>query len=65
MPDVVGKTIPDGLSLLKQAGLRLIFLRYPVTTKATAGKIIEQTPSTGTSVPGNAQVLVYMGAYKG
>ena len=64
VPDVVGKTIPEGVAAFNQAGVRLIFLRYPVTNKASAGKIIEQTPAPGASVPKNAQILVYMGAYR-
>ena len=64
IPDVVGKTIPEGVAAFNQAGLRLIFLRSPVTDKAMAGKIIEQTPAPGASAPKNAQILVYMGAYQ-
>jgi beta-lactam-binding protein with PASTA domain len=64
VPDVVGKTIPEGVSAFNQAGLRLIFLRLPVTDKGMAGKIIEQSPSAGANAPKNAQILVYMGAYQ-
>ncbi len=64
VPDVVGKTIPQGVTAFNQAGLRLIFLRLPVTDKAIAGKIIEQSPAAGASAPKNAQILVYMGAYQ-
>ena len=64
VPDVVGKTIPEGVAAFNQAGLRLIFLRLPVTDKAMAGKIIEQSPAAGASAPKNAQILVYMGAYQ-
>ncbi len=64
VPDVVGKTIPEAVAAFNQAGLRLIFLRSPVTTKAEAGKIIEQSPAAGASAPKNAQILVYMGAYQ-
>ena len=64
VPDVVGKTVPEGVSALNQAGLRLIFLRYPVSSKTEAGKIIEQSPPAGANAPKNAQILVYMGAYQ-
>ncbi len=64
VPDVVGKTIPEGVAAVNQAGLRLIFLRVPVTNKTQAGTIIEQTPASGTTVPKNGQILVYMGAYQ-
>jgi serine/threonine-protein kinase len=64
VPDGVGKTVPEGVSALNQAGLRLIFLRYPVSSKTEAGKIIEQSPPAGANAPKNAQILVYMGAYQ-
>ena len=64
VPDVVGKTIPEGVSAFHQAGLRLLFLRYPVNSKTQAGKIIEQSPAAGANAPKNAQILVYMGAYQ-
>jgi hypothetical protein len=49
-----------------QAGhLRLIYLRYPVTSRAQAGEIVQQSPVGGSKAPQNAQVLVYLGAFKG
>jgi beta-lactam-binding protein with PASTA domain len=65
VPDVAGKRVPDALRTLNAAGLRLILLRRTVADQAQAGTIVEQTPQPGAHAPRNAQVLVYMGAYRG
>jgi serine/threonine-protein kinase len=64
VPDVVGKRVPDALQALNGAGLRLILLKRTVSDRSEAGSIVEQTPRPGASAPANAQVLVYMGAYR-
>jgi serine/threonine-protein kinase len=64
VPSLTGQSIPQAVSATKQAGLRLIFVRKPVTDQSQAGKVVEQTPAPGTSVPKNAKVLVYMGAVR-
>jgi beta-lactam-binding protein with PASTA domain len=65
VPDVVGKSIPDAVRAVNAAGLRLILLRRTVPDRPHAGLVVEQTPQPGAHAPHNAQVLVYMGAYKG
>jgi PASTA domain len=65
VPDVAGKTVPDALRALNAAGLRLILLKRSVADQTEAGTIVEQTPAAGASAPRNAQVLVYMGAFRG
>jgi len=64
VPDVDGQRIPQALSTLHQAGLRLILLRARVSDRSQAGVIVAQTPLPGKKAPKNAQVLVYMGAYQ-
>jgi beta-lactam-binding protein with PASTA domain len=64
VPDASGQTIPQAVSTMQHAGLRLIFLKKTVTDQSLAGKIVEQTPPAGHTAPKNAQVLVYMGAFK-
>ncbi len=64
VPDVSGKTIPQAVAAMQQAGLRLIFLKKTVNRRTQAGTVIEQTPASGRTAPKNAQVLVYMGAFK-
>jgi beta-lactam-binding protein with PASTA domain len=64
VPDVTGRTIPQAVSKLQQAGLRLIFLKENVSNRSLAGQVVAQTPAPGATAPKNAQVLVYMGAYR-
>jgi beta-lactam-binding protein with PASTA domain len=64
VPNVVGRSVPDALSALNGAGLRLIMLRAPVSDRSQAGMVVAQTPLPGKKAPKNAQVLVYMGAFQ-
>ena len=64
VPDVVGKTLTDAVSALNGAHLRLIYLKLPVTSKTQAGKVVQQSPLGSGQAPQNAQVLVYLGAYR-
>ena len=61
MPDTVGQALQQAVATLNDAGLRLIFVKVPVTTQASIGKVVEQTPAAGKQAPKNAQVLVYLG----
>jgi serine/threonine-protein kinase len=65
VPNVVGQRIRQAVPTLQHAGLRLIFLRRSVSERSQAGLVVAQTPAAGSHAPKNAQVLVYMGAYKG
>ena len=65
VPNTDGMTLKQALAALNGAHLRLLYLPYPVTTKAQAGKIVQQTPLGGDSAPQNAQVLVFLAAYRG
>src|SRR5581483_11729172 len=64
VPSVVGKTLRDAVSALNGAQLRLIYEKLPVTSKASVGKIVQQTPIAGAKAPQHAQVLVYLGVLK-
>jgi beta-lactam-binding protein with PASTA domain len=64
VPNVVGKTLQEAVSALNAAHLRLIYLKYPVTSQAQAGKVVQQTPLGGAQAPQNAQIVVYLGAFK-
>jgi beta-lactam-binding protein with PASTA domain len=65
VPSVIGKTLQDSVTAMQSAHLRLIYLRYPVTSRAQAGQIVQQSPVGGSKAPQNAQVLVFLGAFKG
>ncbi len=64
VPNVVGQTLTQALSSVNGAHLRLIFVKLPVTSKSQAGKIVQQSPVGGGQAPQNAQVLVYLGAFR-
>jgi len=64
VPNVIGQTLQQAVSSLNAAHLRLIYLKYPVTSQGQAGKVVQQSPLSGAQAPQNAQVVVYLGAYK-
>jgi len=65
VPDAGGETLDDAVVTMNGAGLRLVFAKVGVTDRAQAGKVVEQTPRARQTAPQNAQVLVYIGAYRG
>ena len=64
VPDVVGQALQQAVSTLNAARLRLIYLKIPVTSRTQAGKVVQQSPLAGGKAPENAQVVVYLGAFK-
>jgi beta-lactam-binding protein with PASTA domain len=64
VPNAVGQTLQQAVSTLNGAHLRLLYLKFPVTSRAQAGKIVQQSPLGGGQAPQNAQVVVYLGAFK-
>jgi beta-lactam-binding protein with PASTA domain len=64
VPTVIGNSLQEALSAINGAHLRLIYLKLPVTSRAQAGKVVQQSPLGGAHAPQNAQVIVYLGAYR-
>jgi serine/threonine-protein kinase len=64
VPNVVGQALQQALTAINGSHLRLIYLKFPVTSKTQAGKVVQQSPLGGGKAPQNAQVLVYLGAYR-
>ena len=64
VPDTIGQSLTEAVTTLNGASLRLIYVKLPVTSRAQAGKIVQQTPLAGGNAPQNAQILVYLGAFK-
>jgi eukaryotic-like serine/threonine-protein kinase len=64
VPNVIGQTLQEALSAVNGAHLRMIFLKLPVTSRTQAGKVVQQSPLSGAQAPQNAQVVVYLGAFK-
>jgi serine/threonine-protein kinase len=61
VPTVVGRSLTDAVSAVNAANLRLIYVRFPVSTSSQVGKIVQQSPLGGGKAPHNAQVLVFLG----
>ena len=64
VPNAIGQTLEQAVSTVNGAHLRLIFLKLPVTSRTQAGKVVQQSPLGGAQAPQNAQVVVYLGAFK-
>lgn len=64
VPDTIGQSLTEAVTTLNGASLRLIYVKLPVTSRAQAGKIVQQTPLAGGNAPQKAQILVYLGAFK-
>jgi len=64
VPNVIGKSLNDAVAAMQGAHLRLIYLKFPVSSKAKAGEIVQQSPLGGNTAPQNAQVLVFLAAYQ-
>jgi serine/threonine-protein kinase len=64
VPDVAGKTLTDAVATINAAHLRVLYVRFPLTSKSQAGTIVQQSPLAGGKAPENAQVLVFLGAYR-
>jgi beta-lactam-binding protein with PASTA domain len=64
VPNVIGKTLQDAVSALNAGHLRLIYVKYPVTSRTQAGKVVQQSPLSGAQAPENAQIVVYLAALK-
>jgi beta-lactam-binding protein with PASTA domain len=62
VPNAIGQTLDQAVSTMNGAKLRLIYVRFPVTSQAQAGKVVQQSPLGGGKAPQNAQVLVFLGA---
>ena len=65
IPNVIGQSLHQAVATLNAAKLRLLYVRYPVSARSTAGKIVQQTPLGGGKAPQNAQVLVFLASYGG
>jgi len=64
VPNVIGATLQQALAAINSRHLSLIYLKYAVDSRSRAGKIVQQSPLGGGHAPQNAQVIVYLGAFK-
>jgi beta-lactam-binding protein with PASTA domain len=63
VPNVIGGSLDQALAAINGAHLRLLYLKFPVTSRSEAGKIVQQSPLAGAQIPQNAQVVIYLGAF--
>ncbi len=62
MPDLVGRDLIDARSTIEQLGLTIGAVRYDSSSTRSAGRVLEQFPTAGTSVaPGAAVTLLVSG----
>ena len=61
VPNAVGQTLTQAVSTMNGAKLRLIYVKFPVTSQSQVGKVVQQSPLGSGKAPQNAQVLVYLG----
>jgi hypothetical protein len=45
--------------------VRSLYVKYPVSARSKAGRIVQQSPLGSSKVPQNGQVLVFLGAFRG
>lgn len=64
VPNVAGRSLQDAVATLNASGLRLIFVKEPVDSRAQVGTIVGQTPTAGSRAPRHAQVLVVLGVLR-
>ena len=48
---MIGRSLQDAVSAVQGANLRLIYVKFPVTSRAQAGKIVQQSPLGGGEAP--------------
>jgi beta-lactam-binding protein with PASTA domain len=63
VPNVIGQPLQQALASINGANLRLLYLKFPVTSRSQVGRIVQQSPLAGAQAPKNAQVVVYLGAF--
>jgi beta-lactam-binding protein with PASTA domain len=61
VPDVVGQDQAAAADALRAAGFRVLVLTRPTTDQSQVGKVIEQQPHAGSSIPGGSLVALYVG----
>ena len=64
VPNTIGQTLSQAVATLNAAQLRLIYVKLPITSRSQAGKIVQQSPLPGGRAPQNAQILVFLGAFR-
>jgi beta-lactam-binding protein with PASTA domain len=65
VPNVIGRSLKAALASINGAQLRLLYVRFPVTSHSQAGTVVQQSPLAGAHAPRNAQIVVFLGSFSG
>ena len=63
VPNAVGQLRSDGVSLVRDAGLSATVVEEPTTIQPQDGRVIDQTPSGGSTVAEGTSVTLTVGVY--
>ncbi len=61
VPNVVGQDQATAADNLRAAGFRVVVLNRPTTDQSKDGLVIDEQPRAGSSIPGDAQVTLFVG----
>ena len=65
VPSVINDPVGGAVSALQSAGFTVVRTTRPVTDSKSAGIVVAQTPSGGSSQPKGATVTITIGSYRG
>jgi beta-lactam-binding protein with PASTA domain len=64
-PNVVGQDQATAADTLQTAGFEVAVLNRPTSDQSKDGLVVEQQPRAGASIPGGAQVTIFIGRFTG
>lgn len=65
VPNVIGETQATAANDIKSAGFKVVVLNRPVTKSSQNGKVVDEQPHGGSSIPGGSQVTIFVGRFSG
>jgi beta-lactam-binding protein with PASTA domain len=65
VPNVVGQDQATAAQTLRDAGFKVAVLNRPATDQSKDGLVVEEQPRAGSSIPGGAQVTIFVGRFSG
>jgi eukaryotic-like serine/threonine-protein kinase len=61
VPNVVGEKQATAADDLENAGFKVVVLNRPVTSSSQSGRVVDEQPHAGSSIPGGSQVTIFVG----
>jgi beta-lactam-binding protein with PASTA domain len=65
VPNVAGQDQAAAVQSLRDAGFKVAVLNRPTTDQSKDGLVVEEQPHSGSSIPGGAQVTIFVGRFSG